>query len=323
MAYRAIDPWRRGLPRAFALVLACWALACGGDPRKVEFRFAPPEGLEVVQSSETTRTVRAGSAPSRTTRISQRTRMTVSRPDAWKYAFSFEPLEATVYEGGKKLDPTHPLSRAFGATPWAIETWEDGEFVALEGAAEILRLILSAADDQTAGAAGGVVTRNDLELEARSSWQMTVESLAGRTARIGDVIEAEMEEPITGSRTVPMPIALELVEWRPCGETRCVLVRVSYSGTPAGYAEALERAAERAAESMVAGGLDLELRDLTTEGHGELLVDPATMLVHSQSLEETLSAELRVASEPDLPAQHFVRHAKSRSWTEGEGSPEV
>ncbi len=279
-----------GLRAGLCLALISMLGACDRESGDIRFSFAPPEELQFDEFVDETIAQSVGARSVGRLQIRTTYRTVVSRPSNWKFLFAVSLPQLTIHRNGREIVGPH-MDAARQAT-FRIEVLDDGSFVSADG---LYELVLSVTKALRGGrkASGGVV-RSEVVRLAEADWRERLGFLAGKRARIGDILTTTSEGEFPTGSLHAFRHEIELTGWDDCGPGRCVWLSLRDLTDP----EVVEELAgkpvaglERILGPEAAGAV---LRDLWVEGDGKRLIDPDTLLIHAETRRRTFGVELEL-----------------------------
>jgi hypothetical protein len=289
--------------RLLLLLLLLLGRAVHAEPEKVTFRFAPPDGTTFEQTLVQNETVLAG-ARERITYVTRTTSRLRFAKTADGYTLTSTPVSITMDLEGEKFED--PLLDFFETLAVTYHLDAGGNIRALEGYEALEERLEKASPDETSfQLMAKLMQPETFVARDKEEWHRRISSFAGRTYEIGSRSTTEFPITLAVGKRVLFHTVTELVGKEKCGDRVCVRLRFR---SDADVPPSVERlAGERASD---AGGEDVEFSDITMSYTGERLIDPATMLIYSETQEWTVRADMAVSGD-SMP---FTQHEK-REYT--------
>lgn len=280
----------RLLSAAGALV-AMVAAGCGTPVVETQrFRFAPPEGQELELKVKGWRSMGILGVATVNLTLEGSSHVRVKRLSAWNLEW-LETLDGLRVDlDGRDLLPG--LSRRVAGTQLRYKVMDDGDLMSVEGFDRFEWLLREAAAERGRTRELEAVSPWEVREREREDWNERIHALVGRPVVLGEVVETSSRIDLGQGVKLAHMVRLTPVEWRPCGDGRCVAVRVEYLADP----EATARFIGQSASSLVPRSEEIDptvtIRAIEVAGGGERLIDPATMLVFAENVERKLHLTL-------------------------------
>lgn len=240
-----------------ALLMASPAGALAGE---WQFIFNPPVGRPLVESLKRTH-IEIGRRTS--VEVFEVQMQVVTRRTAAGYALARTPLLLRHARDGKQL--AQAMGSSLRGVVLTDETDANGQLLALHGYERL-------------GGAG-----RHFVAQAVARWNSRIGDFAGHSVRVGDVAISRHAYRLPTGREAWFYAATKYVGAVPCGQRQCLQMQFAWSSDPSELGlsiSALPMGYQAVAltEHVQAG--------LEVTGSGHRLIDPGTMLIYSESVQQ-------------------------------------
>lgn len=274
----------------------------------VTFRFNPPIGKPVTETY--TQTTVTESADGTQTRVVSGTSVSRFTPVEEGYLLSGEITSMKMMQDGK--DVTDAVSKMMEGLQITWEIDRDGQLTAIGGydrfAEKMVRMLAAAKPlAKESGEGSGTneaapenpapltpqqvqqietIERSLINKDA-AEWRGRIGNFAGKTARVGDVWTEKNDSPLPGGSTITFYSTTTFAGREKCGTADCVRIRFQYNSDPAAFGDAAKAILSDAPAAAVPTAITA-----TITGTGHRLIDPATMNIHSEVTERTITMQM-------------------------------
>lgn len=224
----------------------------------VTFRFAPPAGISYVETVVLTRTLEAGAAPSRTDLQKGQARVRYDKTaDGW--TMTGTPISMSVETDGKPVQST--VVDALKGVVAVYRLDSQGDLLSVQGYEGLAEKVSQGLSPEEAQALAKVFDPESILAREKAEWKSRIGDYSGKTFAIGSswTTEAPLALPSGGEVRLRTHTTLERAT---CGDRDCVRLRFRY-----------ESDAPDAPK---------------VTGTGERVIDPSTMMIHSEVVERIL-----------------------------------
>jgi hypothetical protein len=294
--------WKRSLlfRTIFAILTACapFAYAAGAAP-PFTFRFNPPDGTTYVQTLRTNKTTSLGTLGTRTDVIESRTKVVIAKSPRG-YSLVARPLSATMTRDGKKVD--NPIFSALSEVVTTYELNPHGQILAVLGFDTLLSKMKASLPPNAPQALSSVFSEEALITKEKAEWNGRIGSFVGRKARIGDVWTSTDRYNLPTGGSIEFYSATKIAGKAKYRGRDCVRVQFAYNSDAGALKSFTGKILKDLARSMKAATVRLGAGSASITGGGERLIDPATMLIYSETLTRTIKLPMVVPGQGTLPA---------------------
>lgn len=231
-------------------------------PQEVEFRFFPPDALTYTTVAESSIRKTQGAGETESDRGLIESKVTITRSQEG-YVFKTEPQKMAIFHNELQID--NPLAKAIQGSVVSVEVNPSGEIMSLKGYEDLEERLKK--DFKTTQVKNLMATINidSLSQQAEQAWRRQVGGLIGRKVKVGDVW-TRTESRFLGTDEVVYDKIITFKSLEKCGGKECVRLHFDY---------------RISSEKK-------ELQDVSSPvrkvgGQGEMLIDPGTMLIHSET----------------------------------------
>jgi hypothetical protein len=273
---------RKTLPFALALLLplAAWSA------ETVTFRFAPPDGTTFVQTLVTTKTLDAGAAGKRTDVQRSETRLRFDKAgDGW--TLTATPISMTMTRDGQAVQ--NPVLDALKDLVVTYRLDAQGNIVAIQGFGNVQEKLIKALPPEAAQAVAKLVTEEAMVAKEKAEWAGRISDFTGESFELGSSWTSEVPFALPTGEEILYYTRTEIAEKARCGDRDCVRIRFRYDTDASAIGAKVGESMSEVSKGV--GGPEVQIKKTTITGGGERLIDPATMLIHSETLERTMNME--------------------------------
>jgi hypothetical protein len=271
---------------ALAPLLACavLALAAGGDPERVSFRFAPPDGTDCTQMLSVTRTKVFAGLGSQVDRWESVTRLDFERSDDG-YTVTATPVSLEMSRDGEPVqDPVRDLLEDIVIR---YRIGSDGRIQSVQGFEGLREKLQAAFPPEVAANLAPLLSEEALVAREKAEWDARVGDFAGREFALGDSFESELPFTLPDGESLVYTTRTSIPALEPCAAGSCARVSVRYDSDAAGLSG--EAAPAPGAGSRISGS-------------ATRLVDPSTLLIQSETGSRKIEMTVEVPGQGAVPA---------------------
>jgi hypothetical protein len=290
MAKRAA---RRGLLVSLPLALClCWSIlvACAAVKERVAFRFAPPNGTTCIETVQTTKVSKLSTGQTRTDAGRVKGKSVYSKT-AGGYRLAQTALEVSATRDGSPMPD--PISTALKGLTVTYDIDARGQLTAIHGLDKVVARVEKAVGPQAMQAMAGLLNEEALANKERSEWEGRIGAFVGKQAKIGDVWSGTDEFPLPNGETVTFYSATKLIGRVKVAGHDCVKLRISYNSDAAALAKLAGTTAAQIAAAVGRPELAPVPTGMAVVGSGERVIDPATMLIYSETIDRTVTMPMQ------------------------------
>jgi hypothetical protein len=270
------------------------------DSVGIEFRFNPPAGLTYATQAESTVRISRGSVEPEVNKGLVTTKVTVAKSENG-FIFRSEPKQIKIINNGREM--YNPLARVIQSSILTIEVNPRGEILSLKGYEDLAERLKKEFKAQEIKDLMAKVDLNTLADQAAKEWQSRLQGLVGHRVKAGDAwVEIERTLLSTGDSIAYYKV-VTVKEKEKCGEAECVRLRFDFQTDRQKLAEQDESLLDKLPSESNEDALAIKQSSTKVSGWGELIIEPATMLIHSahslrryQLLSETVDGARLVTS---------------------------
>lgn len=279
------------------------------QPAAIKFEFNPPDGAVYEQISTRTRTLELPSGP-RTDVSETKSRETVAKTGDG-FAIKSKFVYSTISRDGQPI--ANPISAAMEGLEVTFSISPDGQLREIKGFSGIIDAVKAKFPGPVAQMMIPLFNEDSLVQRERAEWEGRIGGFVGKSAGIGDVWMGEDEYPLPTGGKAKFYSATTFDSFVDCGGKKCVLVKFAYDSSSEDLAKLVGKVAGDLAKSA---GADPGVATLTSgvriTGAGQRIVDPSTMIVHSERIERTIKLEMDIGGQGPQPATvHETREYKT------------
>lgn len=274
----------------------------GGRPKTVTFTFAPPDGIEYVQTLVTTRERIFDGTERQIDRSESEVAIVIDRVEDG-YRMTAKPTGHKMVRDGKPV--TDPISQMLQRAVATYRIDEEGQVRSIEGFGGLLDGIKDSLPPDVLEALAPMINEDALVAREVAEWNGRIGDFAGAEVTIGETIEGETPFTLPNGESMTYLSTTTFPGFRDCPAGSCVVIEIEYDSN----AEALEALTVETVTDVVdaVGGIDGGESDdpTSTDGNstepasGEApassiqgtvrrLIDPETMLIYEETVTRTI-----------------------------------
>lgn len=273
-----------------ALTFLLLPVLAWSDAESVTFRFAPPDGTTFVQTLVTTKTTEIGSQKQTdATRSKVRLRFE-KKPQG--YILTGTPLSMTLERNGQAVE--NPLLDVLSQTVITYRIDPQGNLVAVQGYGEFQDRLFKTLPPQAVQALSKVVNEEAMVAREKAEWAGRIGDFSGNTLELGSSWTSASPFDLPSGEQIRFYTRTDVVGKERCGARDCVRIRFRYdtdASALGAVAQKMVREVAAAAGAPRDSTEAVKVGRMGLSGGGERLVDPATLLVHAETLERTITME--------------------------------
>ena len=281
----------------FLFVVGCWGIVGSARAQEVHFRFNPPDDFTAYVSTYKNTQISEMGALGKRTRVSEvKTEVTIDKtPEG--YLVTSTPISFTMTQNGKPVED--PILSFLQNITVSYELDVDGQLIKIrgfEGTIEKLKASLPAGLPPTVAA---LLSEETFINGATQEWDARTGSYVGMAAEIGDVWAGVEETPTAMGGTMAFYSVTKLAEQVKFDDVDCVRLEFSFNSDAEELKNFMGDMWEELAEMA-----DMEaapsVSNTQIAGKGERIIDPATMLIYSETVERTMKMMMVVPGQGEV-----------------------
>ena len=281
----------------FLFSVCCWGIGVSATAQEIHFRFNPPDDFPAYVSTYKNTQISVMGGLGKRTRVSEaKTKITIDKTPGG-YSVTFMPISFTMAQDGKRRED--PILSFLQNITVTYELDVDGQLVKIrgfEGKIEKLKASLPAALPPTVAA---LLSEETIVNRAAQEWDARIGSYVGVDAEIGDVWAGVEETPLPMGGTMAFYSVTKFAEQVKFDDVDCVRLEFSFNSD----AEELKNFMGDMWEDL-AEMADMEavpsVSNTKIAGKGERIIDPATMLIYSETVERTTKMTMAVPGQGEV-----------------------
>ena len=278
-------------------IACCWGIVVSATAQEIHFRFNPPDDFPAYVSTYKNTQISVMGALGKRTRVSEvKTKVTIDKtPEG--YSVTSMPISVTMTQDGKLVED--PILSFLQNITVTYELDADGQLIKIrgfEGTIEKLKASLPAGLPPTVAA---LLSEETFINGASQEWDARIGSYVGMDGEIGDVWAGVEETPTPMGGTMAFYSVTRLAEQVKFDDVDCVRLEFSFNTD----AEELKHIMGDVWEDL-AEMVDMEavpsVSSTKIAGKGERTIDPATMLIYSETVERTMKMMMAIPGQGEV-----------------------
>ena len=281
----------------FLFNMCCWGIVVSATAQEVHFRFNPPEDFPTYVSTYKNTQITVMGALGRRTRVSEaKTKVTIDNTPGG-YSVTFIPISFTITQDGKpREDPILSFLQNITVT---YELDVEGQLVKIRGFEGTIEKLKASLPGELPPTVAALLSEETIINRAAQDWDARIGSYVGVDAEIGDVWAGVEETPLPMGGTVAFYSVTKLVEQVKFDDVDCVRLEFSFNTDGEGLKDFMGDMWEDLAE-MADMKAAPSLSNAKIAGKGERIIDPATMLIYSETVERTTKMMMAVPGQGEV-----------------------
>jgi len=255
------------------------------------FRFNPPSGVHYQATAYSHITMDMGLAGQQTSEGTVTSDIKITRTNDGGYLFVTKPVSVVIKRNGDVV--RDPLTQLIQESVVSIKADAQGKVVSLSGYENLERNIREKIPAEKVQSLMNLIKVQELSSKAAAEWESRIEGLVGTEAHLGDAWVDAREYPLpTGGKAVYY-VRTKIESTQPCGNQECVKIVFRYA-TEAADLETEGRTGGRNPSAKLSP--DPRKAGLKIRGFGTRILEPDTMMIHSESSQKIIEIPATAAA---------------------------
>jgi hypothetical protein len=257
---------------------------------QVTFRFNPPNNTQFVQTDTQTLTEKTTATPTRARTLEVKTK-TVIKKTATGFTFTQTPISKTTIIGSKRTTETDDDPAA--SAPITLVLDANGKAVDVQGFEALKKKMIAHVNDESRKK--GIDEKSiramfdRIVARQKAEWQQSVALYVGKTVKPGDAWKDATKPDAEG---IAYDRVISFGPMKTVAGKKCIRVGYVINSNPASVRAALATLEKARAKALAAqkGKTKAELPkfvSFSAREEGERYIDPATMLVYTETVTST------------------------------------
>jgi len=284
------------------------ALAAPAGATPIRFRFQPPDGTSFVQTLKVIKVKEADNGRRIAETGEARSRIVIRKtPGGYSWVQTLLSLEMT--QNGKPV-PQAAFSQLEGLSV-TYELDENGRLLQAGGTAAIADRMRQMAPPAVSDWLASLLGEQTLAGNAAYEWDARIGSFSGLEARPGEVRSGSQRMPVPGGGAAAFLTTTRFDGLVKCGSGSCARISFSFRSSDPEIAAMIGRITGDLWR-ITRSGAAPQIEDVGIEGSGERLIDPNTMLIHSERVDRATSVKLTLPTREAATAT--IRETREYSY---------
>ena len=281
----------------FLLIVCCWGIGVSATAQEVHFRFNPPDDFPAYVSTYKNTQITDMGALGKRTRVSEgKAKVTIDKKPGG-YSVTFMPISITMTQDGEPRED--PILSFIQNITVIYELDVDGQLVKIRGFEGIIEKLKASLPGELPPTIATLLSEETLINRTTQEWDARIGSYVGMAAEIGDVWSGVEETPLPMGGTMAFYSVTKFAEQVKFDDVDCVRLEFSFNTD----AEELKNFMGDLGEDL-AEMADMEAAPSVSNtkivGKGERIIDPATMLIYSETVERTMKMMMAVPGQGEV-----------------------
>ena len=275
----------------FLFIICCCGIVASAAAQEIHFRFNPPDDFPAYVSTYKNTQITDMGALGKRTRVSEaKAKVTIDKTPGG-YSVTFMPISFTMMQDGKRRED--PILSFIQNITVTYELNVDGQLVKIRGFEGIIEKLKASLPAGLPPTVATLLSEETFINRTTQEWDARIGSYVGVDAEIGDVWAGIEETPTPMGGTMTFYSVTKLAEQVKFDDVDCVRLEFSFNSD----AEELKNFMGDMWDDL-AEMTDMEavpsLSSTKIAGKGERIIDPATMLIYSETVERTTKMMMAV-----------------------------
>ena len=275
----------------FLVIVCCWGIGVSAMAQEIHFRFNPPDDFPGYVSTYKNTQISDMGALGKRTRISEgKQKVTIDKTPGG-YSVTFMPISITMTQDGKPIED--PILSFIQNITVIYELDVDGQLVKIRGFEGIIEKLKASLPGGLPPTIATLLSEETFINRATQEWDARIGSYVGMEAEIGDVWAGVEETPLPMGGTMTFYSVTKLAERVKFDDVDCVRLEFSFNSDAEELKDFMGDMWEDHAKMA-----DMEaapsVSNTKIAGKGERIIDPATMLIYSETVERTMKMMMAV-----------------------------
>jgi hypothetical protein len=271
---------------------------------KIKFRFNPPDSISYTQNLVTTQVQKVGLDFSQTSETESSATVTILKTTEG-YILRTVVESMMMSRNGQQIE--NPLASLMRNLVISYHLDSDGKVIKITGIDEFVEVFKQSIPPEAAQSLSGVINKEALEAKAMEEWEGQGRRYIGQTVEIGDVFIDTSDFALTGDEAITYYNSTEFSKTVKCGKDDCVVIDLNYNTNADALMKTKEDLAADLAQFTENPPTSFEIKGSEMTGSGQIILNPATMLVKSDTSERIFKMMISAPGQEDTP---MVLHEK-------------
>jgi hypothetical protein len=272
--------------------------------KTIKFRFNPPDSISYTQKLVTTQVQKVGQDFTQTSETESTATITILKTfEGYILRTIVESMKMS--RNGKEL--ANPLSSLMRNLVISYHLDSNGKVVRISGIDEFVEIFKQSIPPQAAQSLAGVINKEALEAKAMAEWEGQGRKYIGQTVEIGDIIIDTSEYTLPGGETITYYNSTKFSKIVKCRDDDCVVIDFSYNTNADALLKTTEDLAAKISQFTEDPPASIKFSESEITGSGQIILNPATMLVESDTTERIFKMIMSTPGQEDTP---MILHEK-------------
>jgi len=271
---------------------------------KIKFLFNPPDSISYTQNLITTQVQKVGQDFTQTSVTESSATITILKtPQGYILRTIVESMKMS--RNGKEL--ANPLSNLMRNLVISYHLDSNGKVIRISGINEFVEIFKQSMPPEAARSLSGVINKEALEAKAMAEWEGQGRKFIGRTVEIGEVIIDTSDYTLPGGETISYYNSTKFSKIVKCRDADCVVIDFNYNTNSDALLKTTEILASEISRFVDDSPSAIKFSKSEITGSGQIILNPATMLVESDTTERVFKMILSAEGQENTP---MILHEK-------------
>ncbi|MFA5260539.1 MAG: hypothetical protein WC450_04860 [Candidatus Omnitrophota bacterium] len=282
------------------------AQAADSGGERIHFQFNPPVDVQYQATARSNITIDMGGAGRQASEGTVTSNIKITKTEGG-YLFVTEPVSVVIKRNGNVV--RDPLTQLIQESVVSIEADRNGKIISLSGYENLENKIREKFSEEEVRTLTTLIKVQELSSRAASEWESRLEGLVGKDFHPGDSWVDAREFQLPTGEKVAYYVRTKIENKQPCGERNCVKIAFRYSTQAIDLEIPEQTGPPKAAPSLVAP--DQEKPGLQIRGFGARVLEPDTMMIHSENSQKIVEV-VSTAASPGMPSMKIMEKNEYR-----------
>lgn len=281
----------------FLFIVCCSGIVVSATAQEIHFQFNPPDDFPAYVSTYKNTQITDMGALGKRTRVSEgKQKVTIDKTPGG-YSVTFMPISLTMTQDGKPLED--PILSFIQNITVTYELDVDGQLVKIRGFEGIIEKLKASLPAELPPTVAALLSEETFINRVAQEWDARIGSYVGMEAEIGDVWAGVEETPLPMGGMMAFYSVTKLAEQVKFDDVDCVRLEFSFNTDAEELKNFMGDMSEDLAEMA---GMEAvpSVSNTKIVGKGERIIDPATMLIYSETVERTIKMMMAVPGQGEV-----------------------
>jgi len=264
-------------------------IADGIPLKEFRFRFNSPDDTTFIQTLRTAKVNIMGESEKQTRIIEIQSSTSIEKTNDG-YSLITTPVSAKLTQDGERIDD--PIFSSLQDVVVIYKLNPKGQLLAIYGYESLLKKMKERFPSPKYKAISNVLNNEAIINREKADWNGRIGSFVGKKFRLGDVWQSTDSFDLPSGETVIFYSAIRFAEQTSFEGHDCIRIKFANNSSDKALKDFIGKVSNSVSESLDVPYEKQEMPYLTISGEGERLIDPATMLIYSETMERIVTTSM-------------------------------